>query len=321
VIEGQKIITPQGHNYSRQGRERAKYITRAQVRPGRFMRWYNENMDHHKLADLLSDLPLGSLRYFDRLGSTNDLAAQWAADGASDLSLIVADEQTAGRGRLNRRWFTQPRSSIAFSLILKDQRRISTQSLNSVSHYTGLGALAMCDALNEVLPDHHRAQIKWPNDVLAGERKIAGVLTEAHWQGDQLTAIILGIGINIAPDSVPPPQELNFPATCVEELLEKPINRWMLLHAVLGKLIQWRSYLGSSKFIQAWEGRLAYRGEWVRIISPDGITPADGQVMGINENGSLRLRSRLNHIYTISVGEIHLRPVDLSEKSTKLGAK
>jgi BirA family biotin operon repressor/biotin-[acetyl-CoA-carboxylase] ligase len=193
--------------------------------------------------------------------------------------------------------------------------------MESISHYTGLGALAVCDALNEVLPDHHTAQIKWPNDVLAGGGKIAGVLAEAQWHGDLLTTIILGIGINIAPGSVPPAEVLNFPATCVEDLLERPISRWKLLHAVLGKLHYWRSYIGSAGFIQAWERRLAYLGEWVQIISHEKATPEDGQVLGITKNGSLRLRDREGIGYTISVGEIHLRPVDLSEKSTKLVAK
>jgi BirA family biotin operon repressor/biotin-[acetyl-CoA-carboxylase] ligase len=282
---------------------------------------YNAKMDQHELVNLLRDLPIGAVRYYDRVTSTNDLAAQWATTGAPDLALVVADEQTAGRGRFNRRWFTPPGSGIAFSLILKDQGRKSTPSLEYISHLSGLGALAICDVLNVLLPVQHDARIKWPNDVLAGGGKIAGVLAEAQWGGDQLTAVILGIGINIAPDSLSLPEELNFPATCVENLLEKPVDRWMLLHAVLGKLLFWRTYLGSSEFIQAWEGKLAYRGEWVQIISLEEASSEDGQVLGLNKNGSLRLRDRAGNVYSLSAGDIHLRPVDLSEKSTKLVAK
>ena len=282
---------------------------------------YNANMEQHVLVDLLSDLPLAAVRYLDRVGSTNDLAAGWATADAPDLSLVVADEQTAGRGRLNRRWFTPAGSGIAFSLILKDERRVSAPSLEPISHYTGLGALAVCDALNEVLPEHHAAQIKWPNDVLAGGGKIAGVLAEAQWHGDLLTAVILGIGINISPGSVPPAEGLNYPATCVEDLTRSPIDRWMLLHAVLEKLLHWRPYLGSPELIQAWESRLAYLGEWVQITSLDETKAKEGQVLGINQDGSLRLRAIEGIDYSISAGEIGIRPVDLSEKSTKLVAK
>jgi BirA family biotin operon repressor/biotin-[acetyl-CoA-carboxylase] ligase len=278
-------------------------------------------MDQSELLNLLSDLPIGAVRYFDRVGSTNNQAAQWAKTGAPDLSLIVADEQTAGRGRFNRRWLTPPGGGIAFSLILQDQGRKSTPSLEYITHFSGLGALAVCDALNEVLPVQHNACIKWPNDVLAGGGKIAGGLVEAQWDGDQLTTVILGIGINVASDSLPLLEELNFPATCVQNLLERPINRWMLLHAVLGKLLYWRSFLGSTEFIQAWESRLAYRGEWVQIISLEKARVGDGQVLGLNENGSLRLRARAGNVYSVSAGDINLRPVDLLEKSTKLVAK
>lgn len=282
---------------------------------------YNAIMDQGGLGDLLSDLPLGAVRYLSRVGSTNDLAARWVADGASDLSLVVADEQTAGRGRLKRRWFTPAGSGLAFSLILKEIKRDKASPVESIAHYTGLGALAVSDVLNEMLPEHHAVQIKWPNDVLAGPGKIAGVLAEAQWHGDQLTSVILGIGINIAPESVPPAEDLNFPATCVEDLLARPVDRWLLLHAVLDKLLNWRLYLGAPKLIQAWERRLAYLGEWVQVFCPDNTTVKDGQLLGINRDGSLRLRDGEDIEYSISVGEIGIRPVDLSEKSTKLIAK
>ncbi len=193
------------------------------------------------LEKLLSDLPLGALRYFSTVTSTNDLAARWAEAGAPDLALVVADEQTAGRGRLDRRWYTPPGAGLAFTLILENQGQVSGQTaqlhLPYSPRYTALGALAVCDALNAALPAMLPAQIKWPNDVVAQRRKLAGVLAEAQWHGSQLTAVILGIGINVAPESVLPAEQLNFPATCVETALEKPVDRWGLLHAVLERLL------------------------------------------------------------------------------------
>jgi BirA family transcriptional regulator, biotin operon repressor / biotin---[acetyl-CoA-carboxylase] ligase len=261
-------------------------------------------MDQNTLEKLLADLPLGSLRYFPTIGSTNDLAARWAEAGAADLSLVVADEQTAGRGRMQRRWLTPAGSALAFTLVLRQDKE---ELLSHLAQVTALGALAVCDTLNAALPPVTPAQVKWPNDVLASRRKLAGVLAEAHWRGDQLVALILGIGINVAPDSVPSAELLDFPATCVETELETSVERWELLHAVLKNLLEWRKHLNAEGFMQAWERRLAFRGEWVSLLA-EGQAPLEGQVLGLNADGSLRLRLRSGEVRGFQFGEIRLRP-------------
>jgi len=258
-------------------------------------------MDQVSLQQLLSHLPLGAIRYFATVGSTNDLAKRWADAGAPDLSLVAADEQTAGRGRLERRWYTPPGVGLAFSLILKPVGQ-------AVFPYTALGALAVCDALNAVLPPMLPAQIKWPNDVIASRRKLAGVLAEAHWRGEELTAVILGIGINIALPSIPPEELLNYPATCVETLVEGPVDRWGLMHAVLEKLLFWRERLGTPEFVMAWGSRLAFRGEWVQVALEDQ-PPLEGQVLGLTAEGRLRLRDRAGEVHDLHGGELNVRPV------------
>jgi len=258
-------------------------------------------VDQASLEALLADLPLGAVRYFATVGSTNDLAARWAEAGARDLSLVVADEQTAGRGRLGRRWFTPRGAALAFSLIL---RHLPPEGLPSC---TALGALAVCEALNAALPPFFPAQIKWPNDVVVRRRKLAGVLAEAHWQGEQLLALILGIGINVAPSSVPPAEELDFPATCVEEVVGKPVDRWGLLHAVLERLLYWRPRLGTAAFMAAWEASLAFKGEWVTVTLEDQA-PLEGQVVGLTPQGYLRLRQASGQVQTLQAGVLHLRP-------------
>jgi BirA family biotin operon repressor/biotin-[acetyl-CoA-carboxylase] ligase len=270
-------------------------------------------MDQASLEKLLSGIPLGGMRYFNTLGSTNDLAARWAAAGAPDLSLVVADEQTAGRGRLQRRWFTPPGAALAFSLVLSSSSPALSQPEDGfialMPRLTVLGALAVCDTLNAALPPMLPAQIKWPNDVLATRRKLAGVLAEAHWNGEQLAAVILGIGINVAPESVPPSDVLDFPATCLEAVLEKPVDRWELLRAALLKLVEWRQRLDSADLVQAWERRLAFRGEWVRLLQ-EGAPPLEGQVLGLNPDGALRLRLRSGEVAAFIAGEIQLRPIN-----------
>ena len=264
-------------------------------------------MDQATLENLLASLPLGGVRYFSTLGSTNDLAKRWASAGAADLSLVVADEQTAGRGRLGRRWLTLPEAALAFSLVIKPTSLEPDDS--HLPRLAALGALAVCDALNAALPPVLPAQIKWPNDVLAERRKLAGVLVEARWQGEHLADAILGIGINVAPESVPPPEELDFPATCVETAVGNPVDRWELLRAVLLKLLEWRQRLDSDDLVRAWERRLAFRGEWVRLLQ-EGAPALEGQVLGLHPDGALRLRLRSGEVAAFSAGELRLRPAN-----------
>ncbi len=282
-------------------------------------------MVQQTLAERLADLPLGAWRYFDRVGSTNDLAARWAEAGAPDLSLVVADEQTAGRGRSGRRWYTPAGAALAFSLVLRpqewmaatrptmvkehDQTRAETSLPHSaITRLTALGALAICDALRQ------RAlspTIKWPNDVLLRGRKVAGVLVEMQWQGDMPQAAILGIGINVASSSVPSEDLLDFPATCIEAVLQQTLDRWELLHDVLVALMRWRSQVTTAKFLQAWEEHLSYRGEEVCILS---TTPCaqrevivEGTLIGLYEDGSLKIRTSDGALHAIPFGELRLR--------------
>jgi len=181
--------------------------------------------------------------------------------------------------------------------------------LISPPRITGLGALAVCEALQENYG--LGAQVKWPNDVLVGDHKIAGVLVEASWLGEELQAVILGIGINVALDSVPPGCELDFPATSVEAALGSPIDRWGLLRNVLQALLVWLPYLDQARFLQAWQGQLAYLHERVRLIR-DGKEPVEGLLLGLGDDGSLRLESPSGEQMTFQAGEIHLRVVDRS---------
>jgi len=254
-------------------------------------------MQLHEVDHILADLPLGKVRYFEQTGSTNDDAAGWAVEGAPDLSLVIAEEQTAGRGRHNRRWYTPPGAALAFSLILRTQGEEA-----AIPRLTALGALALTDALQDLYG--LQALIKWPNDVLVAGRKLAGVLAEAAWQGDRLASVILGIGINIAPLSVPPQSTLNYPAVCLESALSKRVDRLDLLHEVLACLLDWRPRLAKDEFILAWQERLAFRGEWVQVVSDRGL-PVEGQVLGLDNEGRLVLRTRVGDTITLQSGQLH----------------
>lgn len=265
-------------------------------------------MDQSRLEAALADLSLGAVRYLPRVGSTNDEAARWIAEGAPDLALLVADEQTAGRGRAGRHWLTPPGVALAFSLALYPP----PDNGHTLPRTTALGALAVCDALRNRynLP----AQIKWPNDVLVARRKLAGVLTEMQWLGEQPASLVLGIGINVAPASVPPESTARFPATCVETALGRPVDRLQLLHDVLASLLRWRPRLSTPDFTHAWEDSLAFRGEWVQISIGDGPPFQQGVLVGLVSDGALKLRTASGEMVTVQVGEVRLRPVEKAVK-------
>jgi BirA family transcriptional regulator, biotin operon repressor / biotin---[acetyl-CoA-carboxylase] ligase len=258
-------------------------------------------MQGNELSAALADLPLGGLRFFQTIGSTNDSALQWAAGGAPDLSLVVADEQTAGRGRAGRHWQTPPGAALALSLVL----RPSAAEAAFPGRLAGLAALALVDCC-KALGLH--PQVKWPNDVLLAGRKTAGILVETSWGGSRLDAAILGIGVNVAPASVPTAPSLSFPATCLETELGAPLGRPRLLRDILAAMLAWRPRLASDDFLHAWEASLAYRGTAVSV-GRDGGQPLAGTLLGLEPDGSLRLMANSKTVI-VHVGEIHMRPAD-----------
>lgn len=250
----------------------------------------------------LTDLPIPEIRYFDSIGSTNDEALTWAETGAADGSLVIADQQSKGRGRLGRSWVTNPGAALAFSIIL----RPSAEEIDHLGLFSPLAGLAVCLALQNLrLP----AEIKWPNDVLLLRRKTCGILAESAWQGEQLQAVVIGIGINVAPSSVPSAAELLFPATFVEEHFGEPVDRLKLLRSVLKSFFEWRQHVGSAGFIQAWESRLAFKGEMVTLKNSGG-QGFSGILTGVDALGNLRIQQEDGTQKLVSVGDVHLRPVN-----------
>ena len=255
-------------------------------------------MNEKELQTALKHLPLGGLRYFEQVGSTNDIALAWADEKSiADYSLVLANEQISGRGRNGRKWQTPADTALALSLILLPN---SDEKKNLIL-FTALGALALVTALKKsyALP----AEIKWPNDVLIGGKKVAGILVEANWLGNQPKAIVLGMGINISAKAVPPDDEMRIPATSLEDALGKPVRRLDVLTGLLRALIEWRPHLGGDEMVAAWDGHLAYKGQQVEIRGRTGQV-IQGKVLGINKDGSLRLDTAPS----IHFGDVHLRP-------------
>ncbi len=256
-------------------------------------------MNEVSLKKALSSLNIGGLRYFDSIGSTNDEALAWAASGAADFSLVIADEQTRGRGRLNRKWFTPPGSALAASLILRPNPAIHARP----SRVVGLAALALAETCRTF---NLNPRIKWPNDILVNGKKIAGILVETVWSGAEIDSLVIGMGINIYKASVPPADLLQFPASSLEDEINTLPPREEILRRVFENFVHWRAKIGADEFISAWENLLAFRGEQVQIHS--AAETISGKLLGLDLDGSLRLLGENRQPAVIHFGDVSLRP-------------
>jgi BirA family biotin operon repressor/biotin-[acetyl-CoA-carboxylase] ligase len=262
-------------------------------------------MDQTQLRNALSLTPVSEIQVFESVGSTNDVALAWADSGAPDFSLVLTDQQPMGRGRFNRRWVTEPGSSLAFSVILKSNE----QERSQLSLFSPLCGLAVREAVFSLLG--LESEIKWPNDILLNRKKCAGILVEAAWMGDVLNGVILGIGVNISSSSIPPGDDLLFPATSLENELDQPVDRFSVLSAILRSIGKWRPQIGSKRFFKEWQDHLAFKGEIVKIEHSEKPSII-GVVKGIDETGKLVLIVDNKEEVHFEVGDVHLRPANSS---------
>jgi BirA family biotin operon repressor/biotin-[acetyl-CoA-carboxylase] ligase len=169
-----------------------------------------------------------------------------------------------------------------------------------VPRFTAMAALGLIHALEKW---GLQGQVKWPNDVLLDGKKVAGVLVEADWQGEELVALVVGMGVNVKPESVPPEDELRFPATSVEDALGKGVDRWALLAEIINSMLVYREKLTEPAFVEAWNAHLALRGEWVPFRTSDGKTRRM-KVLGVLPDGRLHLEKADGEVIKAVSGEI-----------------
>ncbi len=217
--------------------------------------------------------------FYDCIGSTNDAAKQIADAGEPAGTVVIADEQTAGRGRLGRAWLAPPRSSILMSIVLRP-----TLAPHQVSRVTMAVALGVCEAIRaETGLD---AQIKWPNDLLVRGKKIAGILCESGIVGDRLEYIIVGIGVNVNFDAASV-EGMPAEATTIADELGKSFPRARLTQAILREIEKY--YWRVDEDLRAeYCSRLAMLNQRVRAQTSAGIV--EGIAESVNENGALVVR-------------------------------
>lgn len=233
----------------------------------------------------------------DSIDSTNAEALRLVGAGAAAPFLVLAEQQTAGRGRRGRKWVSPFAQNVYYSLVLRIEDGL--RQLEGLSLVVGL---AVMQALHE--SGVRGAALKWPNDVLVGQKKIAGILLELVGDPADICHVVLGIGINV---NMQKASEVDQQWTSVQLETGSPMDRNALV-AQLG--LQLQSYLdrhrvaGFSGLRQEWEKSHAWQGRSVSLIA--GINQVNGVVLGVDCQGALRL-SVDGVEKTYSGGELSLR--------------
>ncbi len=235
-------------------------------------------------------------RFYPRTRSTQDDARAWAlADPpAPHGAVVLAEEQTAGRGREGRSWLAARGSSLLFSVVLRPR------AAAHLPQYMMVGGLAVYDALAPLVGEP--LALKWPNDVLIGGRKVCGVLAEGVWLGQTLAAVILGVGINVHPHFGGPKE-----AVSVEEGCGCAVERVALLRETLAHLDAYSAQVGAEALWQAWRARLSTLGQRVTVCPRDGAPPFHGLAEAVTVDGALIVRLASGERRTVRAADVGVR--------------
>ena len=225
--------------------------------------------------------------------STNELAREAARRGWPDRSVFSADYQTAGRGRQGRSWTVPPRAGLMFTVLLR-RRAAPPQT------YTMLASVSVCEAIERLLALEPR--IKWPNDVMLADRKVAGILAEATDDGLE-RSVLVGVGINVTADQdwlTALPQ-----ATSLAAEAGRSVHRGELVLLVLERIDAWLQLPAESltpELWRAWDGRLWGRDQELHVR--EGSEDLTGVVLGSEPDGSLRIRTTAGVERRLVAGEL-----------------
>jgi BirA family biotin operon repressor/biotin-[acetyl-CoA-carboxylase] ligase len=233
-------------------------------------------------------------------------AAELAAAGVPEGATVVTEEQTEGRGRLGRAWVAPPGSSLLLSVVLRPPL-----PRDAVWLTVAAAGAALAAAVDEVAPKAAPAGLKWPNDLELGGRKAAGLLAEAHLEGDRLAAVLLGMGVNVGQGSADFPPEVADRATSVSLAAGAPVDRADLLDAWAGRFLEGYASLRDGRpgpVLAAYRERLVTVGRQVRADRV-GADPVVGTAVDLTATGALVVQTPTGARVEVLAGDVHhLRP-------------
>jgi len=255
------------------------------------------DLNFEEIEAVLAGTPFaGKLHHFATIESTNTYALEQARQGAPHGPYYVSDEQTAGRGRSDHQWHSAASQGLYLSVLLRPS--IAIADLVWVPLLAGLAAHNAIREVTALAPD-----LRWPNDLLIGPRKAGGILVEGQTEADQVTAAVIGIGINLHQQSFP--SGLATEPTSLDLETGRYTSRQQLLIAILQSLNTELATLQSKSALAAIPDRIAAISTWVqgRRVDVHGPQPCTGVTAGLDERGFLRVRTATG-LVTITTGGI-----------------
>ena len=257
-----------------------------------------------EVGPLLNTHDVGQVIHFaEEMPSTNDRAKELAEEGARHGETVIAERQTAGRGRRGRAWASPKGLNLYLSVVLRPQ--LPPQRAPEL---TLVASLAACDAC---LQAGVEARIKWPNDVLVGDRKVAGILTELSAEPDLVHWVVLGIGVNLNAGPEDFPEDVRDVATSLAAERGQPVPRALFTAALLASLEQWldrHAAEGFGPIRAAWRERAGTLGREVRVEADGGELA--GVAEDLDESGALLVRTSAG-VVCVRAGDVRLvRRVD-----------
>jgi BirA family biotin operon repressor/biotin-[acetyl-CoA-carboxylase] ligase len=262
-----------------------------------------ERLDITRIEERLTTSFVGqALHYWEALPSTMDEAWRLARTGAPDGTVVLAEEQTAGRGRLERSWWAPAGSSLLLSVLLRP-----AWPARKSQRLTMVCSLAVCEAIAKVTGV--RAEVKWPNDVLIEGRKVCGILTELDIRpvpgGEQLQTAVVGIGLNVNLDfeGAPP---LMTPATSLMLAAGRRVSRLELLVELLSGIERrYEATREGRSYHREWAERMATLRREVQVSSATGTWP--GVAVDVDVDGALLVRTADGSVRRVLAGDVTLR--------------
>lgn len=238
-----------------------------------------------------------SALFLKKTESTNDVALQLARDGAPEGTLVNAESQTKGRGRMGRSWATTPGKSLAFSILLWP--RLRNEELPEIT-------LAAAVAVARTLEGHRlKPRIKWPNDILLDGKKVCGILTETGPKKDKMVPVVLGVGINLNQAGADFPKEIRGTATSFYRSSGRKVDRRIFLQKLLFQLEETYHWVVERRFpkvLGEWRKRSSTLGHQVKVVQPH--RSFYGQAVDIDEKGALLVRNDIGQVERVTSGDV-----------------
>ena len=243
-----------------------------------------------------------NLFFYEETGSTNDDIKKMANESAQDGTLVVADTQTAGRGRRGRIWISPKGESIYMSLLLRPKC-----IPNQASALTLVMALAVTEAMEELVPG--KSGIKWPNDIVMNGKKVCGILTEMNLEQNTIDYVVIGVGINVNQSLFD--EEIAITATSIALELGEKIDRTELIGRILyyfeQEYAEFEKTYDLTNHAERYNQYLLNKDRQVCVLDPKG--DYKGLALGINPQGELLVKCQNGEIAEVYAGEVSVRGV------------